>query len=42
MNNRSVIFSIQYTNMVKGVALLLLLCNHFCVVKDWITPPQMN
>lgn len=40
MNNRSVIFSIQYTNMVKGVALLLLLCNHFCVVKDWITPPN--
>lgn len=30
-------FTIQYTNMIKGVALLLLLCNHFCVVKDWIT-----
>lgn len=33
-------FTIQYTNMIKGVALLLLLCNHFCVVKEWITPPQ--
>lgn len=33
-------FTIQYTNMIKGVALLLLLCNHFCVVKDWITPPN--
>lgn len=33
-------FTIQYTNMIKGVALLLLLCNHFCVVKEWITPPN--
>lgn len=26
--------------MLKGVALLLLLCNHFCVVQDWIVPPS--
>ena len=32
-------FTIDYTNMLKGVALLFLLCNHFCVVKDWVTPP---
>lgn len=38
-NNRSR-FSVDYTNMLKGVALLFLLCNHFCVVKDWITPPN--
>lgn len=33
-------FTIDYTNMLKGVALLFLLCNHFCVVKDWVTPPM--
>lgn len=33
-------FTVDYTNMLKGVALLFLLCNHFCVVKDWITPPN--
>ena len=33
-------FTIDYTNMLKGVALLFLLCNLFCVVKDWVTPPK--
>ena len=39
MSQSSSHFTVDYTNMLKGVALLFLLCNHFCVVKDWITPP---
>ena len=35
-------FTNDYTNMLKGVALLFLLCNHFCVVKDWVTPPRLS
>lgn len=35
------IFTLRHTNMLKGVALLLLLCNHFCVVKAWITPQYL-
>lgn len=33
-------FTLDYTNMLKGIALMLLLCNHFCVVQDWITSPS--
>ena len=40
MSQNSSRFTVDYTNMLKGVALLFLLCNHFCVVKDWITPPS--
>ena len=40
MSPNSSKFTVDYTNMLKGVALLFLLCNHFCVVQDWITPPN--
>lgn len=40
MSRNSSDFTIDYTNMQKGVALLFLLCNHFCVVPNWITPPS--
>lgn len=40
MSPNSSEFTVDYTNMLKGVALLFLLCNHFCVVQDWITPPN--
>lgn len=33
-------FTLPYTNMIKGVALILLLCNHFLVVQDWIISPN--
>lgn len=33
-------FSIEYTNMIKGMALILLMFNHFCVIQDWIIEPN--
>ncbi len=33
-------FSLSHTNMIKGVALVLLLCNHLFVVNDWVIAPN--
>jgi hypothetical protein len=38
--SNSITFKINYTNMIKGVAIILLMFNHFCVIKEWILIPN--
>lgn len=33
-------FTIDDTNIIKGIAVIFLLCNHYCVVNDWIIAPN--